>query len=386
MKVPYIKVKQKGECFIITKFEAKYLKNHVNFHFRNPYNNQSSRNKMTSDQYIKLLEDKGLNVRSDPHGIQRRMNIAKINDITKTISIESEVMPNAILLCLDFQSVDNLYDYLDNFHNNFTEEFGLLDVPNDIMFKVVDGQHRLAGIFSCSEILLSKIEIPIILLLDCSNEFAAKIFSDINGKQSRVNTSLIIDLLGEQNPTEEDKILDKQLHNICRQLNEEKESPFYQHIKMLGYGLGSISQSFLVNCLKNVLFKSKKVCDELFFNNLFLYFSAIQGTYKKYWPVPFDSANYEDNNLTKYSSDIIAVNSQIMKTNGIGALLKILPFIFEKIDYYEKDAKKLFTSYLDIVEKIAYFDWVNDPLVKIGSGEKTQNLIAERLIEMIKRN
>lgn len=385
MKFPYIKVTQKGESFLITKFNAEYLREHVNFHFRNPYTNQSLENNLSSEKYIELLSKKGMNIKSDPQGIQRRMNIEKINDIKRTMELESEIMPNAVLLCLDFDSLENLYSHLDTFYEKFQDEFGVCELDDNIRFKVVDGQHRLAGIFSCTPKILSDINIPVILLLDCSNEIVSKIFSDINGKQSRVNTSIILDLLGEQSPTDKDKILDKKLHNICKQLNEKIESPFYRHIKMLGYGTGTVSQSFLVHCLRNVIKKSNKECDETFFTNLYLYFTAIQIVFSNYWPVPFDSVFHENEYLISYSNKMIKNSPQIMKTNGIGALFKVLPAVFEQVNYDEKNEEILFSNYLSIVGKISSFDWVNDDLVKNGSGEKTQNLIADKLIIMLKK-
>lgn len=383
MKLQYIKITQKGETFLLTKMNALELKKYVNFHFRNPYINQSHKDFISFNDYINHLNRKGLQIQSDPDGIQRRININKINDICKTMSMVSEIMPSAVLLCLDFKTNDDMLNYLDNEIPKITSDWGNLELSDNILFQVIDGQHRLAGIFSCDEKIMREIEIPIILLLDSTRDMIAKIFSDINGKQTKVNNSVILDLLEERKPSEEEQQIDKLLHNICKQLNENIDSPFYHHIKMLGYGFGTISQSFLVSGLREVLRKINKSCDATFFNNIYLYFSAIQEIFSKFWPVPIDKKNFNQEKFVSYSKQKMQHHNQIMKTNGIGALLKIFPSLINMIDYDCDDINKLYTQYKNILLKISDFDWENNENVKLGSGEKTQKIIANVLLAKI---
>lgn len=47
------------------------------------------------------------------------------------------------------------------------------------------------------------------------------------------------------------------------------------------------------------------------------------------------------------------------------------------------DINKLYTQYKNILLKISDFDWENNENVKLGSGEKTQKIIANVLLAKI---
>ena len=55
MKIPYIKVKQKGEIFFLTKFNAKELKEHIHFHVRDPYIESQSKELDKFEDYMGKL-------------------------------------------------------------------------------------------------------------------------------------------------------------------------------------------------------------------------------------------------------------------------------------------------------------------------------------------
>ena len=57
MKVPYIKIEQKNETFYVTKIKASVLRDHVNFHFRDPYSSENDRKVMYSEYINKIKED-----------------------------------------------------------------------------------------------------------------------------------------------------------------------------------------------------------------------------------------------------------------------------------------------------------------------------------------
>jgi hypothetical protein len=42
MKIPYLKIKQRGEVFFSSKFKASTLLDHIDFHFREPYEDLQS--------------------------------------------------------------------------------------------------------------------------------------------------------------------------------------------------------------------------------------------------------------------------------------------------------------------------------------------------------
>jgi len=93
---------------------------------------------------------------------------------------------------------------------------------------VIDGQHRLLGLEMSKN--RNDFVLPVVFILDATEEQKALIFAIINGKQTRVSASVIYDLFGVvegRNPY-------KTAHEIARALNADEESPFYRRLKMLG--------------------------------------------------------------------------------------------------------------------------------------------------------
>lgn len=388
MRLQYIKIKQKEEFFILTKMKVSDLRNKINFRFRNPYSNQSKKDFRNVLEYIERFKNKDIIVEGDENGIQRRMNLDKIKDITSTMNKAGELMPNAVLLCFDYLNNDQEMEYLDKFDDMFSNDFGSFELDDNLKFRAIDGQHRLAGLFMCDEKVQEKLEMPVILLLDAGNELVAKIFTDINGKQTKVNSSVVLDLLEYKNSSSETNVC---LHKMCKQLNNDVDSPFYHHIKMLGYGFGAVSQSFLVMTLSNLLKKLNRSFDDYFYFNVYYYFCAVQKVFKQYWPVPVYDDNQTDYDefVIKYSLSKTKDNqgnsnhNQIMKTNGIGALLKLAEDIFKKVEYESPDGQKIFDEYCSLLEKASSFNWIEDQTVSGGTSEKTQKAIYDKLKRMV---
>lgn len=94
---------------------------------------------------------------------------------------------------------------------------------------VVDGQHRLKGLANAREAVAS-FQLPVVFVLEPTEEQMAFMFATINGKQVPVPKSLIYDLFevtGGRSPQ-------KTAHEIARELNSDQESPWFERIKMLG--------------------------------------------------------------------------------------------------------------------------------------------------------
>ena len=99
---------------------------------------------------------------------------------------------------------------------------------------VIDGQHRLAGLelagardddspYFC-------FELPVVFMVDLEPENQAYVFSTINSKQTRVSSSLIIDLFGVATSRSPKKTC----HDVAAALNADQNGPFFQTLKMLG--------------------------------------------------------------------------------------------------------------------------------------------------------
>lgn len=100
--------------------------------------------------------------------------------------------------------------------------------------EVIDGQHRLMGLKEAGAGERSSpyydFELPVVFMLRLEPQHKAYVFSTINSKQTKVSSSLIIDLFGlatTRSPR-------KTCHDVAAALNATKGGPFFSTLKMLG--------------------------------------------------------------------------------------------------------------------------------------------------------
>ena len=244
IRIPYIKIRQRNEVFFVTKFRSDVLLNYTDFHYREPYTKfQDSNDQTKTAEYIEKIKRQGINLQSNEEGIQRRLQYERIKNISEYLnSDETNFLPNSFLLSANLDEDDSFFDNYLKYEN---EEIGYFEFPDSIRFSIIDGQHRLAGISLMEYEFQAKMELTVILLFNVSIPTAAKLFSDINGKQKAVNKSLIYDLqdlIGREYQNEIAKY-----HSICESFYTSKSSPLYKQIKMLGVGSGAISQAFFIS-------------------------------------------------------------------------------------------------------------------------------------------
>ena len=376
MKAPYIRIQQKDEIFFITKFPSDVLKKKVNFHFRQPYASQ----KNEFEDYLKYMDKVrkiGLEINAEEEGIQRRVQIKRIESIKDYLENQSEsFFPNTVILSVDLSSNE---DFMKNYAKYEENEIGFFDFPDDIEFQIVDGQHRLAGLFISSDELQKSFEMPVVLLINITINTCAKIFADVNGNQAPVNRSVIYDLyelMDEDDNTNIER--NKKLHSICKMLNNDKNSPLYQHIKMLGIGNGAISQAFFINALRKAFDSINYDYENIqkMYECLFFYFYAFQDIFPKQWPVLRIYKDYEE--FLNYSKDVLKEKkSQLLKTNGFGAIMYLFPEVYKSISTHD------YKSYYDMIIKLKSIDWCNDEILKGGTGEKTQKAMANKLKDLL---
>lgn len=377
MKIPYIKIRQRSETFFVTKIKAVFLKDHINFHFRDPYFQYKKSDSMDkASDYLNQLAKRGIELKSSPEGIQRRLQIGRINEIKDYLSSSNNnFFPNSILLAADVSKID---DFDNEYFKYEQQETGYFDLPDTIRFTVIDGQHRLAGLFTSEEKLISEFELVAILLFNVSISTAAKLFADINGKQKPVNRSLIYDLYEEIETVELHEL--KRIHGIAEKFYTNDKSPLYRQIKMLGIGNGAISQAFFIDYTLAALKKANiddKITQEIY-NHLFLYFRAFQKVFPEDWPVPLGITSVDE--LDRFADEVlIKKRSQLAKTNGFGAILRLFPEVYHK-------ANGNSANYFDIISLLRNkIKWVEDPNSPQGTGKKFQNYLYERMRELIFR-
>src|SRR6266436_3836133 len=138
-------------------------------------------------------------------GIQREPSSKRIREITEYADTVDAAFPTPILLALS--SSDCLLG-----ENTIT-------VLRDKAADIVDGQHRVRGISNSSRV--ADLTLPVVLMLDATEEQKALVFATINGKQTKVPASLVYDLFGVTTGRSPQKTA----HEIARAMNTENASP-----------------------------------------------------------------------------------------------------------------------------------------------------------------
>lgn len=370
MKVPFIKIKQRSEVFFLAKFKASTLINAINFHFREPYSEfQSEAVLVKNEKYLQDIQKKGIDIVANEEGIQRRLQIDRINGVKAYLqNDETNFLPNTVLISADISNNEELESQIIDAE---LSEFGEFIFPDNFYFSIIDGQHRLGGMSLLEKNLLNEFEVPAIILFNVSVETAAKLFADINGKQKAVNKSLIYDLYSEVDSENFKEV--KKFHNICDLLYKSSKSPLYRQIKMLGIGSGSISQAFFIDYVRDNIQKTSLMKSDVqeIFNHLFYYFKAYQNTFPDDWPVPRNFNNNEE--LDKHADYVLKVRkSQLVKTNGFGAIMRAFPKINDLISDYK--------DYDSLIEKQkGKVSWVN--FEATGTGKALQNKILKEILD-----
>lgn len=161
-------------------------------------------------------------------GIQRPLSEARARELREYVKTVDACFPTAVVLAIDGKCA------------SFDESTGKLTLSNylggqgeeSILYrqiaKVLDGQHRIAGLESLAP--EEEFDINVSIFIDIELEDQAYIFSIVNLAQTKVNRSLAYDLFELANSRSPQKTC----HNIAVLLDRTPESPLYQRIKRLG--------------------------------------------------------------------------------------------------------------------------------------------------------
>ena len=168
---------------------------------------------------------------------QRELNRKKVRQIREFYRNEAEqpVIPGAVLLYTPEElSFSPFKGY---------ERTGELEEPQE-KFLVIDGQHRLAGLYFYlkEKDADRRIEVPCVIFDGKASEFATEMFVIINSTHTKINKSHLVDLYEKISwGTDPDK---KYAAALVRSLYEEADSPLRYHINMLG---GRSGQEMWIN-------------------------------------------------------------------------------------------------------------------------------------------
>jgi DGQHR domain-containing protein len=151
-------------------------------------------------------------------GIQRELSTSRVKEISKYVNTVDATFPTGVILHINQN--DCTYD----------EQTLTMTLPfKDNIAKVIDGQHRIAGLENYN-MFGSSFQINVVIFVQMDIEDQAIVFATINKTQTKVNKSLVADLF----EFTKNRSPQKTAHNIVRALNEKRDSPFEGMIKILG--------------------------------------------------------------------------------------------------------------------------------------------------------
>jgi DGQHR domain-containing protein len=151
-------------------------------------------------------------------GIQRELSNSRVKEIGKYVNMVDATFPTGVIIHLNEADVIS-YD----------EKKEMLTIPyKDNIAKVLDGQHRIAGLEEYESARPFQVSVTIFIGMELEDQ--AIVFATINKTQTKVNKSLVHDLFEfatHRSPH-------KTAHNVVRALNQKQGSPFKDKIKILG--------------------------------------------------------------------------------------------------------------------------------------------------------
>ena len=300
-------------------------------------------------------------------GIQRELSKTRVKEIKQYVQTIDATFPTAILLAISSE------------HASFDESTSQLSVVrHSKVAKIIDGQHRIAGL---SELKGATFQVNVAIFIDMDIQDQAMVFATINLKQTKVNKSLAYDLYEFTTSRSPQRTC----HDIARFLNSRQGSPFQGKVKMLGVArepTETITQAaFVDRLLRLVSWDPMKDRDQLqrkkrldpargararrqIFRNLFMkeedhiialvlwnFFVAVQ----RKWPT---------------SWQIVERGNILNRTTGFGALMRFMRVAYLSMNKTDQVVKA--DEYSEIMGRIDLADWTFTPdkYLPGSSGER----------------
>lgn len=322
-------------------------------------------------------------------GIQRPLNSDRVAQLQAYVRTVDACFPTAVILaiegrCASFDSTTNTL----TLRNVPNPEDGLDPVYYRNIAKVLDGQHRIAGLIDYPG---DDFEVNVSIFIDIDIEDQAYIFSTVNLAQTKVNRSLAYDL----SELAKSRSPQKTCHNIAVALDQIKSSPLHQRIKRLGTATPGrrdelITQATFVESLmpfisgapavdRDILKRSDKLTfpsnpeidkhplrpffvsgDDMKIADVLLrYFSAVQSRWPEAW-------NMNEKGMI------------LNRTNGFRALMRTLMVLCREIRPHKRLPDKSDFDELLLKVKLQDADFNIDNFVPGTSGESS---LFKRLVE-----
>ena len=135
-------------------------------------------------------------------GIQRHINDKRIREIATYVALSDATFPTAVILAVEGKCAEltpiTEGETNDFFKMRLQNQPGDVDDEETVLFRgiarVLDGQHRIKGLKESGHDL-SDFEISVCVFVDADIADQASIFATVNLAQTKVNSSLVYDLL-----------------------------------------------------------------------------------------------------------------------------------------------------------------------------------------------
>lgn len=321
--------------------------------------------------------------KENDNGVQRNLDKNRLDNLREFIKTGNSIFPQPIIVSLN----NDMYDIKQNinYNNNDNNNIFQLNIneDNSIIGEIIDGQHRWEGL---KESMLDDIILPIIFFLDISLYEKAYIFKTINANQKPISKSHLFDLY----ELSENRSPEKIMHIIVKRLNDDKDSPFYKRVKMLGKATDkreTISQGTMITYLlkfitlnsekdrlileRNEIIKDNEKCplrkffienkDEIILKVIYNFFLVLKELFRDEW-----------DNVNEYV---------FLKTVGFGGLCRFARTVIAK-QRIEKDlSKEALKRVFEKVDRNYLLDIFKSDNKLMG--EAGQKIISDRLNKLI---
>ena len=161
-------------------------------------------------------------------GIERPLSPQRVDSLKKYVNTIDATFPTSIILAMS--SDDAEYD----------ANTQLMKIrKNHKVGKILDGQHRIAGLSGYRGDHGEKFDINVTIFIDMDIEDQGMVFAVINLEQTKVSKSIVYSLYEYATCRSPQKTC----HNIAKLLNNKEKGPFQNKIKILGSATGNAKES-----------------------------------------------------------------------------------------------------------------------------------------------
>lgn len=161
-------------------------------------------------------------------GIQRPLDKKRVSSLEAFVNFADASFPSSVILAIDAEYAVFHEDLSTIELRNFRDGE---DAPTRAMrdiARVIDGQHRIAGLDAFQG---DRFDLPVTIFVGADIADQAYVFSTVNLEQTKVSKSLAYDLFA----LAKTRSPQKTCHNIAIALDLDRDSPFFQKIKRLGF-------------------------------------------------------------------------------------------------------------------------------------------------------